>query len=76
MTGRVKGAQETIYSHDALDRLTSVSCNGRMISYTYDAFNRRMSKISPGKEELSLYQGVDEIGLFEKGILPPAENRR
>ena len=40
-----------------------------MISYTYDAFNRRISKISPGKEELFLYQGADEIGLFEKGKL-------
>ena len=67
MKRRKKGDQESIYLHDALDRLTSINSNGKLISYTYDAFNRRISKISSGKEELFLYQGAEEIGLFENG---------
>lgn len=56
-----KGSFE--YSYDALDRLTQVTCEGKTTTYTYDSFNRRLSK----NEELFLYQGQDEIGCWKNG---------
>ena len=69
MTSRIKTSEETLYTHDALDRLTSVICKGKTITYQYDAFNRRVAKITPDKEEQFLYQGQNEIGLVEKGVI-------
>jgi YD repeat-containing protein len=57
----------TLYSYDSLDRLTQVHCNGITTAYAYDPFNRRMSKVCQGKEELFLYQGQDEIGKWRDG---------
>ena len=56
------------YSYDALDRLTQVRRNGSVTTYSYDSFNRRLSKTVDGEEELFLYQGQDEIGCWKGGV--------
>lgn len=57
------------YTYDALDRLTSVSSNNKEIIYTYDSFNRRLSKIDNGNTTHFLYFGQNEVGSIENGIL-------
>ncbi len=69
MSKRIKDGIETIYTHDALDRLSTVTSKGKTFTYNYDAFNRRIAKISPDKEELFLYQEQEEIGIVENGII-------
>lgn len=46
------------YTYDALDRLIRAEVNGTVTNYTYDPFNRRLSK----NQELFVYQGQEEIG--------------
>lgn len=54
---KADGDRVVTYRYDALDRLIE-SNNGTKTTYTYDAFNRRVSK----SNELYLYQGQNEIG--------------
>lgn len=56
------------YTYDALNRLVKLSSNGLCATYSYDAFDRRMTKIINGEEELFLYEGQDEIGCWKNGI--------
>ncbi len=53
------------YSYDAFDRLIEITTPEAKIKYTYDAFNRRLSKMINGEEELFLYQGQDDIGTWK-----------
>jgi RHS repeat-associated protein len=56
------------YAYDALNRLVKVSDNDMWITYSYDAFDRRIAKTLNGEEELFLYQGQEEIGRWKNGI--------
>ncbi len=49
-------------SYDALDRLIGVSINGKKYTYTYDAFNRRLSKRTPKETIRYIWQIKNEIG--------------
>lgn len=62
------------YSYDALDRLIAVATENEKIFYSYDSFNRRLSKTRKnGNAEESttyLYFGQNEVGSYdEKGNL-------
>ena len=70
LTERRCGNQINRYSYDALDRLIAVEQNGVSTHYSYDPFNRRLSKKrSDGEEELFLYQAQEEIGRYFQGTL-------
>lgn len=61
---------EIIYAYDALDRLTSITENGKKTSYMYDSSNRRVEQILPdGTMQSFIYIGQEEAGLFENGVL-------
>lgn len=61
--------------YDALDRLIELRSNELTYQYVYDAFHRRLAKIciqSDGtiiSEKIYLYNGLNEIGAFEKNTL-------
>jgi RHS repeat-associated protein len=66
---------ECTYQYDALDRLIAVTTEGQKTEYLYDAFNRRLKKISFAKTDGSweetqaftyLFQGDLEIGACDK----------
>jgi RHS repeat-associated protein len=61
------------YSYDALDRLVKVKKDEDEIEYIYDSLNRRLSKIVhlPTKDTRYdyLYQGQNEIGVYQDGKL-------
>ena len=58
------------YNYDALDRLIEVTQEGVRTTYIYDPFNRRIAKKQEGKEEqLFIYQGQEEIGVWSEGAL-------
>ncbi len=59
-----KSGKRTTYAYDALDRLTSVTTDTTTY-YTYDGFNRRISKTSNGKTQYFLYEGENEIGIID-----------
>ncbi|MDP1836369.1 MAG: RHS repeat-associated core domain-containing protein [Chlamydiales bacterium] len=72
---RVVDGEQQHLRYDAMNRLVEISVSGRpRVSYTYDAFNRRLSKTSwqgdhPTKVRY-LYDGDKEIGsVDEKGNL-------
>lgn len=69
LTKHQEGDQVTQYFYDALDRLIKISKGDQEISYVYDAFNRRISRIYPEIEQHFIYQGQEEVGLWEKGAL-------
>ncbi len=51
------------YEYDALDRLIQVNTPDNTVSYTYDAFNRRLTKtLQEGDVIHYLYLGQNEIG--------------
>ena len=59
------------YQYDALDRLCSVKSNGNEFTYTYDSFNRRLSKTITNEQEKTfkthyLYFGQNEVGSFDQ----------
>lgn len=62
---------QTQYSYDALGRLISIKKGKLDISYIYDAFGRRLTKLIKsfkGEQQLEyLYDGNDEIGCYNKG---------
>jgi len=56
------------FTYDALDRLTKIDLpDNTHISYTYDPFHRRLTKISPTKTIRYFYDGNNEIGFEENG---------
>ncbi|MCB1119368.1 MAG: hypothetical protein KDK65_05355, partial [Chlamydiia bacterium] len=56
-------SDETHYAYDPLGRLVSVTLpNGERITYTYDAFHRRISQTHQGQTEHFLYDGDHDIG--------------
>ena len=55
------------YDYDELDRLIAVTQDGIKTTYTYDSFNRRLAKNQGQKKQLFVYQGQEEIGLWENG---------
>lgn len=70
------------YAYDALDRLTSVTQGNRQTCYTYDAFNRRLSKVDLEQDQITLnwnqtsstcyfyQQGQNELGACDsKGTI-------
>lgn len=58
------------YSYDALDRLITVTTPETTVYYTYDSFNRRISRQEEGKaEQHFIYQGLHEIGVVEDGVI-------
>ena len=57
------------YTYDALDRLVKVVQDGQEITYTYDSFNRRLTKNTSNEETDFLYQQQVEIGAYENGQL-------
>lgn len=50
------------YTFDALDRLTSVNQKDQHITFSYDAFHRRLTKTTNGQTLRFLYDIQDEIG--------------
>ena len=50
------------YSFDALNRLISVTKDGVTTTYTYDNFNRRLTKTTPNETLYFLYHDQNEIG--------------
>ena len=54
------------YTYDALGRLTSLTRDGQRYEYQYDAFNRRMKKVTPQGTERYLYIDQNEIGMVDE----------
>ncbi len=54
------------YAYDALGRLTSVIREEKRYEYQYDAFNRRIAKITPHGTERYLYIDQNEIGMVDE----------
>jgi RHS repeat-associated protein len=72
---RINDNSNKTYTYDALDRLIKVSLQNEEYHYSYDSFNRRLSKT---KKDLSgnvlenflyLYAGQNEVGAFLNGEL-------
>lgn len=63
--GNLISKEGFVYQYDGMDRLVKVLHEGEVIEYTYDAFNRRMSKRKGGTEVKYLYTGQDDIGAVE-----------
>ena len=61
LNGNLLTDGERTYSYDALDRLIEVTAPGSLHRYTYDAFNRRLSK----NDERYLYMGDNEVGMVD-----------
>ena len=53
------------YEYDADNRLICVNAE-KPVTYTYDAFHRRMSKTSDGRTLRYIYSGNDEIGAIDE----------
>ena len=64
-----QGNHSILYRYDALDRLIEVQDGLNVTSYAYDSFHRRLSKTHNGKTTHYLYQGENEIGALECGII-------
>lgn len=54
-------------TYDSLDRLIKINKNGSITTYQYDPFDRRISKKQENREELYLYQDLEEIGSWVNG---------
>ena len=59
--------KNTIYDYDELDRLIAVTQDGIQTTYTYDPFTGALPKNRAKKEQLFVYQGQEEIGLWAEG---------
>ncbi len=60
---------EATYAYDELGRLISVADSKKAISYTYDAFNRRLSKEVDGRKTTYFYDEDYEIGAVEDCLI-------
>lgn len=56
------------YSYDALDRLISLTIDGKTTTYHYDSFGRRLSKTKEQETVFFVYFGQEEIGLWQGGV--------
>jgi len=65
--GNLKQQGQTQYLYDPLDRLIAVQSGDQRFEYSYDAFNRRLTKTHNGKTESYLYHGQNEIGAVRDG---------
>jgi RHS repeat-associated protein len=63
--GNLISSGDRVFRYDALDRLIQVQTPSEKLHFTYDAFNRRLTK----NEASFIYQGDHEIGMIEKGCL-------
>lgn len=62
--GRRKQDSKTKFTYDKFDRLIKVEQGNLVCSYTYDAFNRKMSRTTSGDTLRYLYSGHEEIGSY------------
>jgi len=65
MIEKKTGEATTRFEYDALNRLTTAYTPTDTISYRYDSFDRRLSK----NDELYLYDGQNQIGVYKNGNL-------
>ncbi|MGK5594518.1 MAG: RHS repeat-associated core domain-containing protein [Parachlamydiaceae bacterium] len=64
LSGRLVSSPEGLFTYDALDRLIAFEKDGKKASYTYDSFNRRLSKTIGSQTWHYLYAEQNEIGCF------------
>lgn len=64
--GRLIQSPDCVYRYDALDRLISLSSDEVKATYTYDSFNRRLTKTINGQTWRYLYADQNDIGCFFK----------
>lgn len=60
LTKKITPSSITIYRYDALNRLISITQNDETYTFTYDSFNRRLTK----NNQKFFYQGLNEIGSY------------
>jgi len=66
LISKTSQGRRLLFSYDALDRLTSISEDDRVLDrYTYDIFSRRSSNVSAN----FLWDGFEEIGTWNLGHL-------
>ncbi len=65
LNGNLIRAGEVYFAYDALDRLIQVQIDGATYTYTYDPFNRRISKQSRGKKVHYHWDDQHEVGSSE-----------
>ncbi len=66
--GNLLSKEGFTYGYDALDRMIAVYQNDELLAtYTYDSFNRRISKTTSAATTHFLYDGQCEIGSYENG---------
>jgi RHS repeat-associated protein len=53
------------YVYDRFDRLEQINCGDETWRYTYDAFNRKMSRSNNGTVSHYIYNGYEEIGSYD-----------
>ncbi|MCH9627351.1 MAG: hypothetical protein S4CHLAM2_09890 [Chlamydiales bacterium] len=63
--GNLIRAGEVHFAYDTLDRLVQVKVDGTTYTYTYDPFNRRISKESRGKKVHYHWDDQHEVGSTE-----------
>lgn len=66
--GRRKQSSTSLYLYDKFDRLIGVKNGDSIWSYTFDAFNRKMSRTFMGETTYYLYNGHEEIGSFKSKL--------
>ncbi|MEI6531374.1 MAG: RHS repeat-associated core domain-containing protein [Chlamydiota bacterium] len=64
--GRLLSQNSTLYRYDELDRLIAIEGTS---TYSYDSFNRRLSKTVGGLTTYFIYDGQNEIGSYEESRL-------
>lgn len=62
--GRLVQAPSEQFAYDALDRLTSYTKDNNTTTYTYDSFNRRLTKTTGTKTWKYLYADQNDVGCY------------
>ena len=70
LDGCMKNSGDTLYHYDSLNRLTCIEKPSEHIEFTYDSFDRRLTKKIYSNEQLQtslrfLYDGQNEIGAVD-----------